>query len=138
LKGVQWEATGPESDSNCITFSPNGQAVAVCNDDGTAWIYDLRRTESPIRTFPQSSEAKNNPEECFYDCRFNVNGDTLFTGGVTNRIVGWDTISGLEKEVFQYPGTKTFKCSSLSMTPDGQLLCAGFWDGGLFFCPIKQ
>ncbi|HRQ41159.1 MAG TPA: helix-turn-helix domain-containing protein [Chloroflexota bacterium] len=100
-----------------ISFSPDGQRLAVANMDGASKVWDLASRQVVLTLPPPGLPAKA--------IGYHPNGRLLATGGDEGILTMWDAVSGTA--VF----TRTLGgiIHSLTFSPDGQQVAAASEDG---------
>jgi WD40 repeat protein len=106
-----------------MAFSPDGQAFASSNADGTIMLWDVRSAQEwkPRLTI-------NAGLEIIISLDFSPDGKTLVSGGTDDQLRLWDTLSGTP--VREYTGHEN-DVYAVAFSPDGTLLASGSSDGSI-------
>jgi periodic tryptophan protein 2 len=100
---------------NAIAYSPDGQRIITCADDGKIKVWDVN-SGFCIVTFTEHTSAVTS-------CEFAKKGNVLFTASLDGSIRAWDLIRYRNFRTFTAP--KRLGWSSLAVDPSGEVLCAG-------------
>lgn len=100
-----------------ISFSPDGQRLAVANMDGVSKVWDLAAQEELLTLPPDGLPAKA--------IAYSPNGRFLATGGDEGIVTLWDAIEGTQILTTTLGGI----IHSVTFSPDGSSMAAASEDG---------
>ncbi|TLD35666.1 periodic tryptophan protein-like protein 2 [Venturia nashicola] len=103
---------------NSITYSPSGQHIITCADDGKIKVWDVNSGFCVV-TFTEHSSGVT-------ACEFAKRGNVLFTASLDGSVRAWDLIRYRNFRTFTAP--KRLGFSSLAVDPSGEVVCAGSHD----------
>ncbi|KAF2402943.1 periodic tryptophan protein-like protein 2 [Trichodelitschia bisporula] len=103
---------------NSIVYSPDGQRIITCADDGKIKVWDTN-SGFCIVTFTEHSSGVT-------ACEFSKRGNVLFTASLDGSVRAWDLIRYRNFRTFTAPTRLSF--SSLAIDPSGEVVCAGSLD----------
>lgn len=103
---------------NAIAYSPDGQRIITCADDGKIKVWDVN-SGFCIVTFTEHTSGVTS-------CEFAKRGNVLFTASLDGSIRAWDLIRYRNFRTFTAPNRLGF--SSLAVDPSGEVVCAGSLD----------
>jgi RNA polymerase sigma factor (sigma-70 family) len=115
-----------------IALSADGRRAATC-DDGGVHVWDAV-TGKKLRRFPF-----RNPNHVFA-LVLTPDGRGLLTSSHEDRIALWDVATGRERRHFEIKNRKNDPCSNVgaaAFSPDGKLLAAPFFEGGIDDQPLR-
>lgn len=103
-----------------ISFSPDGERLAVANMDGAAKVWDLA-SGAVVTTF------NGHPAPVLIsNIVFSADGRSVFTGADDTFVRQWDAATGAEIRAFFGDGKDIY---GVALSPDGQTLAMGDQDG---------
>ena len=105
-----------------VTFSPDGQRLAVGNQDGTVSLWDLSGTEPISRTLP------GRHTDWAFSVAFDRDGHRLASAGKDGKIILWSKLSSSEP-VSHTLSDHTAWVNNVVFSPDGARLASGSDDG---------
>ncbi len=97
-----------------VSFSPDGQRLAVASVDGLLKVFDLRMGKE-WRTFTGAAGP-------LYVSAWSPDGSRIAAGGLDKSVHVWDVATGVETVTL--PGHSSW-IGSLEFSPDGKLLASG-------------
>jgi periodic tryptophan protein 2 len=100
---------------NAIAYSPDGQRIITCADDGKIKVWDVN-SGFCIVTFTEHTSGVT-------ACEFAKRGNVLFTSSLDGSVRAWDLIRYRNFRTFTAPNRLGF--SSLAVDPSGEVVCAG-------------
>ena len=103
---------------NSLTYTPDGQKIITCADDGKIKVWDTR-SGFCIVTFTEHTSGVT-------ACQFSKKGNVLFTASLDGSVRAWDLIRYRNFRTFTAPTRTSF--SSLAIDPSGEVVCAGSLD----------
>lgn len=103
---------------NNLTYSPSGDRIITCADDGKIKVWDVA-SGFCIVTFTEHTAAVT-------ACEFAKRGNVLFTASLDGSIRAWDLIRYRNFRTFTAPSRLAF--SSLAVDPSGEVVAAGSID----------
>jgi periodic tryptophan protein 2 len=103
---------------NALVYSPDGQKIITCADDGKIKVWDVR-SGFCIVTFTEHTSGVT-------ACEFSKKGNVLFTASLDGSIRAWDLIRYRNFRTFTAPTRTSF--SSLAIDPSGEVVCAASLD----------
>jgi WD40 repeat protein len=130
---------GPEGRVRALSFSPDGNSLAVARDGGTADLFELRKREPPQTLYPDEHQtavldvAAEHPEESsdsgteMTSLAFSPDGRILATASNDGTARLWQTATGRELLTVQHGS----RVASVAFSPDGSHLATGSADGKL-------
>ena len=103
---------------NALLYSPDGQKLITCADDGKIKVWDTR-SGFCIVTFTEHTSGVT-------ACQFSKKGNVLFTASLDGSIRAWDLIRYRNFRTFTAPSRTSFSC--LAIDPSAEVVCAGSLD----------
>lgn len=103
---------------NSLTYSPDGQRIITCADDGKIKVWDVN-SGFCIVTFTEHTSGVT-------ACEFARRGNVLFTASLDGSVRAWDLIRYRNFRTFT--ATTRLSFSSLAVDPSGEVVCAGSLD----------
>lgn len=103
---------------NNLTYSPSGDRIITCADDGKIKVWDVA-SGFCIVTFTEHTAAVT-------ACEFAKRGNVLFTSSLDGSIRAWDLIRYRNFRTFTAPSRLAF--SSIAVDPSGEVVAAGSVD----------
>lgn len=100
---------------NSLAYSPDGQKVITCADDGKVKVWDVNSGFCVV-TFTEHTSGVT-------ACEFAKRGNVLFTASLDGSVRAWDLIRYRNFRTFTAPSRLSF--SSLTVDPSGEIICAG-------------
>ena len=100
---------------NSLAYSPDGQKVITCADDGKVKVWDVNSGFCVV-TFNEHTSGVT-------ACEFGKRGSVLFTASLDGSVRAWDLIRYRNFRTFAAPSRLSF--SSLAVDPSGEIICAG-------------
>lgn len=100
---------------NAVVYSPDGQRIITCADDGRIKVWDVN-SGFCIVTFTEHTSGVTS-------CEFSKRGNILFTASLDGSVRAWDLIRYRNFRTFTAP--KRLGFSSLAVDPSGEVICAG-------------
>jgi len=141
-----WDARAPKSavqtlsghtgDINSIEFMPSdGNCLGTCSQDNTVRVYDLRAYNELWKfEFPQSqntASAANGSLDGFSSMSFSKSGRLIFCGHADGNVFAFDILSERSAAAFTLSPPHDRHVSCVGVSPQGNALCSGGWDGQL-------
>ena len=122
-------------DINAIEFMPSdGNCFATCSQDNSACLFDLRASNEINRFGSMESAVNANagiPSEGLTSLTFSGSGRLIFCGNAEGSVLVFDTFSDKRNPVFSLVGAHERHVSCVGISPKGDALCTGSWDGQL-------
>jgi len=104
---------------NSLVYSPSGQHIITCADDGKVKVWDVRSGFCVV-TFTEHSSGVT-------ACEFATQkSSVLFTASLDGSVRAWDLIRYRNFRTFTAPQRTSFSC--LAVDPSGEVVCAGSHD----------
>ncbi|KAH7318699.1 WD40-repeat-containing domain protein [Stachybotrys elegans] len=103
---------------NALVYSPDGQRIVTCADDGKIKVWDVE-SGFCIVTFTEHSGAVT-------ACEFAKKGNVLFTASLDGSVRAWDLIRYRNFRTFTAPTRLSF--TSMAVDPSGEVVAAGSLD----------
>ncbi|KAJ9629370.1 U3 snoRNP protein [Taxawa tesnikishii (nom. ined.)] len=103
---------------NSLTYSPSGDRIITCADDGKIKVWDVA-SGFCIVTFTEHTSGVT-------ACEFAKRGNVLFTASLDGSVRAWDLIRYRNFRTFTAPSRLSF--SSLAVDPSGEVVAAGSLD----------
>lgn len=103
---------------NNLTYSPSGDRIITCADDGKIKVWDVA-SGFCIVTFTEHTSGVT-------ACEFAKRGNVLFTASLDGSIRAWDLIRYRNFRTFTAPERLSF--SSIAVDPSGEVVAAGSLD----------
>ena len=103
---------------NALTYSPSGERIITCADDGKIKVWDTT-SGFCIVTFTEHTSGVT-------ACEFSRRGNVLFTSSLDGSIRAWDLIRYRNFRTFTAPTRLSF--SSIAVDPSGEVVAAGSLD----------
>lgn len=103
---------------NSLTYSPSGDRIITCADDGKIKVWDVA-SGFCIVTFTEHTAGVT-------ACEFAKRGNVLFTASLDGSIRAWDLIRYRNFRTFTAPERLSF--SSIAVDPSGEVVAAGSLD----------
>ncbi|KAG9880756.1 periodic tryptophan protein-like protein 2, partial [Aureobasidium melanogenum] len=103
---------------NSLTYSPSGDRIITCADDGKIKVWDVA-SGFCIVTFTEHTSGVT-------ACEFAKRGNVLFTASLDGSIRAWDLIRYRNFRTFTAPERLSF--SSIAVDPSGEVVAAGSLD----------
>jgi periodic tryptophan protein 2 len=103
---------------NSLVYSPDGQRIVTCADDGKIKVWDVK-SGFCIVTFTEHTSGVT-------ACEFAKKGNVLFTASLDGSVRAWDLIRYRNFRTFTAPSRLSFSC--LAVDPSGEVVCAGSLD----------
>lgn len=103
---------------NAITYSPSGDRIITCADDGKIKVWD-GTSGFCIVTFTEHTSGVT-------ACEFAKRGNVLFTASLDGSVRAWDLIRYRNFRTFTAPTRLSF--SSIAVDPSGEIVAAGSLD----------
>jgi periodic tryptophan protein 2 len=100
---------------NALTYTPDGQRIITCADDGKIKVWDVH-SGFCIVTFTEHTSGVT-------ACEFSKRGNVLFTASLDGSVRAWDLIRYRNFRTFTAPTRLGF--SSIAVDPSGEVVCAG-------------
>lgn len=100
---------------NTLTYTPDGQRIITCADDGKIKVWDVN-SGFCIVTFTEHTSGVT-------ACEFSKRGNVLFTTSLDGSVRAWDLIRYRNFRTFTTPTRLGF--SSIAVDPSGEVVCAG-------------
>lgn len=114
--------TEPTKGLNAVAFHPAGTELAVAGSDKMIRVYSWNGTAARLK---RSAFAHDAP---ILALAFSPDGATLFTASEDRRIKAWDSAALQERHVY---GQQADWPLTLAVSPTGEQLAAGFYNGEL-------
>ncbi|MEM1281249.1 MAG: serine/threonine-protein kinase, partial [Cyanobacteria bacterium P01_H01_bin.152] len=119
---------------NAIAMSPNGQAVATANSDGTVQLWDWQ-TGDMLHTFGSKLGLGNRHNDAVTTIQFHPAGQTLFTGSRDGTVKLWDLRTYRLQQTLTRLG---WPITSISLSKDGQRLITASANGHITFWALPE
>lgn len=103
---------------NALTYSPSGDRIITCADDGKIKVWDTQ-SGFCIVTFTEHTSGVT-------ACEFAKRGNVLFTASLDGSVRAWDLIRYRCFRTFTAPKRLSF--SSIAVDPSGEVVAAGSLD----------
>jgi periodic tryptophan protein 2 len=103
---------------NALIYSPDGQRIITCADDGKIKVWDID-SGFCIVTFTEHTSG-------ITACEFAKKGNVLFTSSLDGSVRAWDLIRYRNFRTFTGPQRLSFSC--LAVDPSGEVVAAGSVD----------
>lgn len=103
---------------NALTYSPSGERIITCADDGKVKVWDVS-SGFCIVTFTEHTSGVT-------ACEFAKRGNVLFTASLDGSVRAWDLIRYRNFRVFTAPSRLSFSC--VAVDPSGEVVAAGSLD----------
>lgn len=103
---------------NALTYSPSGDRIITCADDGKIKVWDVA-SGFCIVTFTEHASGVT-------ACEFAKRGNVLFTASLDGSVRAWDLIRYRNFRTFTAPTRLSF--SSIAVDPSGEIVAAGSLD----------
>ena len=103
---------------NALTYSPSGDRIITCADDGKIKVWDTT-SGFCIVTFTEHTSGVT-------ACEFAKRGNVLFTASLDGSVRAWDLIRYRNFRTFTAPSRLSF--SSIAVDPSGEIVAAGSLD----------
>jgi periodic tryptophan protein 2 len=100
---------------NALTYTPDGQRIITCADDGKIKVWDVN-SGFCIVTFTEHTSGVT-------ACEFSKKGNVLFTSSLDGSVRAWDLVRYRNFRTFTAP--KRLGFSSIAIDPSGEVVCAG-------------
>jgi Tol biopolymer transport system component/energy-coupling factor transporter ATP-binding protein EcfA2 len=113
------------SPNRVVALSPNERYLAVGTDSSAIHVLDVQQNYKPIKI--------NNLKGATNALVFLPNNASLLAAKGNKTVVWIDYLSGKSREL----AALDTEIKSLSISPDGQQLAAGSWDGKLFIIDVQ-
>ncbi|GAX21992.1 guanine nucleotide-binding protein G(I)/G(S)/G(T) subunit beta-1 [Fistulifera solaris] len=137
-----WDVRAPRSsmqtfkchndDINAIEFMPtDGNAFATCSQDNSVCLFDIRACNVLNRFGNQNSGSTESsmPEEGYTSLAFSRSGRLIFCGHSDGSVLAYDVLSEKKTSTFTINGAHDRVVSCVGVSPKGDALCTGSWDG---------
>jgi eukaryotic-like serine/threonine-protein kinase len=103
---------------NDLVWSPDGEKIAVTQEDGKVRVYNWRKpTEAPLTLSGHQTETST--------IMWSPDGKWLATNGVESEIIVWDMVNGRSHKTFNLK----VRGNSLAWSPDSKFLAIGETSG---------
>jgi guanine nucleotide-binding protein G(I)/G(S)/G(T) subunit beta-1 len=121
---------GHLSDVNCVEFLPSDPHCLVsCGLDHAVRLFDMR-AYNQVACFgspsPSSDDLSNDGYTCLAPSR---SGRVVFCGHTDGSIAAFDMLSDKMTPAYTFSNAHERTVACLGMTPQGNALCSGSWDG---------
>jgi WD40 repeat protein len=113
--------SGNSDQVNSLAFSPNGQELAMGNNDGKILLWNISDPGKPFSK--PSTDTLSGHSLAVNDMAFSTDGSILTTASYDGTIMLWD-MQGLNNPLQVRPPYG----ESLSVSMDGKLLVSGYYD----------
>jgi hypothetical protein len=120
----------PLKEQYCIAFSPDGETIVAGGADNRIRVWKFISRDKP-RINPLL-HARFAHEGAVLDLAFTIDGTRLASLAADRTIKVWETAAYTELAL----QTDPFDCSSLAVSPGGERLVAGRFDGSLVEYPV--
>jgi guanine nucleotide-binding protein G(I)/G(S)/G(T) subunit beta-1 len=138
---------GHVGDVNCVEFMPSSDAncLATCGQDSTVRLYDLRAYNELAKfgagaaanaakasvTAPPAAAASNIDavDDGYTSLAFSKSGRIIFCGHDDGTLSAFDVLAERASPVFSIPTAHDRNVSCIGVSPEGNALCTGSWDG---------
>lgn len=114
--GKKLRTLSGQENINAVTFSPDGQLVAICSEDKNVLLWNVVSGRTQSTSFANSSAV--------YSVAFSPDGLRLATGDDDGVVRLWDANSGKLLETFP-AASMASGGTTVAFSPDGRLLVAG-------------
>jgi WD40 repeat protein len=114
--GKKLHTLSGQENINAVTFSPNGQLVAISSEDEDILLWNVVSGRTLPTNFADSSAV--------YSVAFSPDGDLLASGDDDGVIKVWNVSDGKRLETFPAAPTASGG-TTVAFSPDGRLLAAG-------------
>lgn len=112
---------------NCVTFSPVGNVLATCSQDGSVVLWDTRSGSVLAQLFHPS-------RQCLRSCQFSNDGMMLATGGDDETVCLFDVP---KRKLIRQLSVQESSIAAVCFTPDGLHLASGNSNGELMIWDAK-
>lgn len=141
-----WDARSPRAsvhtffchsdDINTVEFMPtDGNVFATCSQDKSVCLFDIRACNILNRFGNQTSSSTeldaNVPVEGYTSLAFSSSGRLIFCGHTDGSVLAYDVLAEKKTPAFILNGAHERPVSCLGVSPKGDALCTGSWDGFL-------
>lgn len=103
---------------NALTYSPTGERIVTCADDGKIKVWDVASGFCIVTLTEHTSGVTA--------CEFAKRGNVLFTASLDGSVRAWDLIRYRNFRTFTAPTRLSF--SSVAVDPSGEVVAAGSLD----------
>jgi guanine nucleotide-binding protein G(I)/G(S)/G(T) subunit beta-1 len=120
---------GHLSDVNCVEFmSSEPNCFASCGMDQTVRLFDLR-AYNQLTCFGNPMQGDFMSNDGYSALAFSRSGRLVFVGHTDGSLAAFDTLSDKTTPAYAFPTAHERNISCLGVTPQGNALCSGSWDG---------
>jgi WD40 repeat protein len=118
-----------ESEVNCVSFFPDGNAIGAGCDDSSSRIFDLR-SDCQIGIYKFSNQPNVSPSfgSAVSAVRFSPSGRLLLTGLQNGACGAWDILK--DTWIAQFP-SHSGEVTSIQASADGHRIYTSSWDSTL-------
>lgn len=121
-------------DINSVEFMPSdGNAFATCSQDNSVCLFDMRACNVLNRFGNQTSGSTNMevgaPVEGYTSLAFSRSGRLVFCGHTDGSVLAYDVLVEKKTPAFTLSGAHERHVSCVGVSPKGDALCTGSWDG---------
>ena len=127
--------TGHTGDINAVEFMPSeSNCFASCGQDNTVRVFDLR-AYNELSTFGLNKPSGGGegadaiPNDGFTSLSFSKSGRLIFCGHADGNVCAFDVLGGGTGPAFTLQQAHERHVSSVGVSPNGDALCTGSWDG---------
>ncbi|MEO1093584.1 MAG: serine/threonine-protein kinase [Cyanobacteria bacterium J06638_28] len=119
---------------NAIAVSPNGQAIATANSDGTVQLWDWQ-TGDILHTFGSKLDLGNRHNDAVTAIQFHPDEQTLLTGSRDGTVKRWDLRTYRLQQTLTRSG---WPVTAIALSTDGQKLITAATNGHMTFWTLPE